>query len=326
MIDTTSRRDRRGVRARHRLDRLISQARADRPADTSALPVDQPWLDVSLDAPPRGAADPGWWPDAGPLPSDTPAEPPDLEPDPLPPRDSGRVLLGAPPPAAEPWWRGRLNRLRERWLPAPADARPRWRLAAVAAAGAVLLGVAVAVGLVMSGSNDAPEVPPALPAASAGESRASGATSSAPGGGSIVISVVGRVAKPGLVTLPDGARVADALEATGGTAPGVNVRGLNLARRLGDGEQIYVGVPTPPNAEPAGGVSAPGEPGGGLVDLNSASLASLDTLPGVGPVTAQGILDWRTRHGRFASVDQLQEVDGIGPTRFARLKDLVVAR
>ena len=89
-------------------------------------------------------------------------------------------------------------------------------------------------------------------------------------------------------------------------------------------------MPTPPDAEPAGGTAGggpgPGGQGGGQVDLNSASVTSLDTLPGVGPVTAQRIVDWRTQHGRFASVDQLREIDGIGPTRFAKLKDLVVAR
>ena len=234
-----------------------------------------------------------------------------------------RELLGATAPAAEPWWRRLLDRVDERWL--PAGDRPRRWLAVVAVVGAVLVGVAVAVGLVTSGSTGAREAPSALPAA-ASEGRPS--TSAAPGG-SIVISVVGRVAKPGLVTLPEGARVADALEATGGPVPGVRLGGLNLARRLADGEQIYVGVPTPATADPAPGASAgaagPGGPGG-QVDLNSASLASLDTLPGVGPVTAQRILDWRTQHGRFASVDQLQEVDGIGPSRFAKLKELVVAQ
>ncbi|MGH3877059.1 MAG: helix-hairpin-helix domain-containing protein [Actinophytocola sp.] len=318
MIDTTSRRDRRSARARRRLARLISQAGADRPAaDTSVLPADQRWLDVSPDARQPRAADPEWWPDVA---------PPDVRagsPDPSAPREPERVLLGSPRPVAELWWRRRLDRLLERWLPATVEERPRWRLAAAAAAGAVLLGVAVAVGLVMSGSSKEPEVPPALPAASV---RTPGASAPPSGGGSIVVSVVGRVARPGLITLRDGARVADALEAAGGPARGVNLGGLNLARRLGDGEQIYVGVPTPAGAEPPAGASGAGEPGEGSVDLNSATLTSLDTLPGVGPVTAQRILDWRTQHGRFASVDQLREVDGIGPTRFARLKDLVVAR
>jgi competence protein ComEA len=217
----------------------------------------------------------------------------------------------------------------DRWL--PAGERPRRRLAVIAAVGAVLVGVAVAIGLVASGSGDEPEVPPALPAAPAAGARTVGTSSAAPAGGSIVISVVGRVARPGLVTLRDGARVADALEATGGPMHGVKLGGLNLARRLTDGEQIYVGVPTPPNAEPpaaapGANASGSGAPGVGPVDLNSASTTSLDTLPGVGPVTAQRIIDWRTEHGRFASVEQLREVDGIGPTRFDRLKDLVVAR
>ncbi len=314
VIDTTSRRDRRGARSRHRLDDLISETTGDRPAP-SAPRVDPPWLDVSLDA-----TVPGLWPDGG-------VPPPEAEPGPErdPTPDAGH-RLPVTMPAAQPWWRRRVTGLLERWLPASAGERPHWRLAAVAAAGAVLLGVAVAVGLVVSGPGTEPEVPPALPAASVSEVRTPGGTSTAPSGGSIVISVVGRVAKPGLVTLPDGARVADALEATGGMAPGTRLGGLNLARRLNDGEQIYVGIPTPPNAGTPAGAPGAGQPGAGPVDLNAATLAALDTLPGVGPVTAQRILDWRTEHGRFASVDQLREVEGIGPTRFARLKDLVVAR
>jgi competence protein ComEA len=317
------------------------------------MPTEQPLLTAMPAARPHRAPEPEWWPDIGAPPDTGPSAPDPESLGPSPPRrepresldassadseelgaspferespgggSTDRELLGATVPAAEPWWRRLLDRVDDRWLPV-GDRSRRW-LAVVAAVGAVLVGVAVAIGLVMSGSGGAREAPPALPAA-ASEGRPSG--SSAPGG-SIVVSVVGRVAKPGLVTLPQGARVADALEATGGPVPGVRLGGLNLARRLGDGEQIYVGVPTPANAEPAPGASAgrsaPGGPGG-QVDLNSASLASLDTLPGVGPVTAQRILDWRTQHGRFATVDQLQEVDGIGPSRFAKLKELVVAQ
>jgi competence protein ComEA len=324
VIDTTSRRDRRSARAHSRLDELISQAAPDRTAAT--LPADHSWLDASRDARPSGAPDPEWWPDTGSPPPDVGAGPPGPTPEPHP-REPDRVLLGGPPPAAAPWWRRRLDQLLQRWLPAPAPASERrWRLAAAAAAGAVLLGVAVAVGLVMSGSGGEPEVPPALPVAPVGEARPPSATSPGPDGGSIVVSVVGRVARPGLITLRDGARVADALEATGGAARGALLGGLNLARRLSDGEQVYVGVPAPPNVEQPSAASASGTTGNGPVDLNSASITALDTLPGVGPVTAQRILDWRTQHGRFASVDQLREIDGIGPSRFAKLKDLVVAR
>ena len=190
----------------------------------------------------------------------------------------------------------------------------------------MVLGIAIAVGLTLSTAPERPEVPPALPAAAVSEVRGPGSSTAPSGSGSIVISVVGRVASPGLVTLPDGARVADALEAAGGAAPGAKLGSLNLARRLTDGEQIYVGVPVPAGARPPASAPGAGQSGGAPVDLNSASLSTLDTLPGVGPVTAQRILDWRTEHGRFASVEQLREVDGIGPTRYARLKDLVVAR
>lgn len=220
-----------------------------------------------------------------------------------------------------------MDRLSERWLPDHWFDRPprppRWRLAVLAGAG-VVIGIALAFVFTLSGSPEVPEPPPALPAAlpaaSVSEARH---PSSAADEGSIVISVVGRVAAPGLVTLPEGSRVADALKAAGNPVPDTDLGGLNLARRLGDGEQLYVGVPTPPGAQaPA---EAGGEPAAARVDLNSASLSALDTLPGVGPVTAQRILDWRTEHGRFASVDQLREIEGIGPSRFGKLQDLVVA-
>jgi competence protein ComEA len=140
----------------------------------------------------------------------------------------------------------------------------------------------------------------------------------------VVISVVGKVARPGLVRVPDGARVADALEAAGGALPGTDLVALNLARRVSDGEQLLVGVAPPPGQAAVGAAPPAGEPGDvALVDLNTATLEQLDTLPGVGPVTAQRILDWRTANGRFTSIDQLREVSGIGETRFSRLKDLV---
>jgi competence protein ComEA len=190
---------------------------------------------------------------------------------------------------------------------------------AIALAGGLVLAVLLAVWVAMSARGAEQETPPVLPVAAA-------ARSSSAAEASIVVSVVGRVASPGLVTLPEGARVADALRAAGGPVPDADLGALNLARKLTDGEQIYVGVPAPPGAEPA--PAASGAPPGvaDKVDLNTATLAALDTLPGVGPVTAQRIVDWRTDHGRFDRVEQLREIDGIGPSRFTRLKDLVVAR
>ena len=218
---------------------------------------------------------------------------------------------------AQPWWRrGTVGQLAQRWLPGV-----RQRRIALAVAG-VVLGVAVAMAVGLGGAGPTAEPPPALPAAEPASTPSAAASSGA--GASIVVSVVGLVAKPGLVTLPDGARVADALRASGGAAPGADVSALNLARRLTDGEQLYVGVPTPAGMDPAGPATDPGAQS--KVDLNTAALDALDTLPGVGPVTAQRILDWRTEHGRFTSVDQLREIDGIGPTRFDKLKDLVTVQ
>ena len=150
------------------------------------------------------------------------------------------------------------------------------------------------------------------------------------GAGELVVAVAGKVRRPGLVRLPAGARVADALEAAGGALPGVDVALLNLARKVNDGELILVGVTAPPGADGqsrvgVGGAPGPGGPaaGGGKVNLNTATLAQLDALPGVGPVLAQRILDHREQQGGFRSVSDLRKVDGIGDARYEDLKDLV---
>jgi competence protein ComEA len=157
--------------------------------------------------------------------------------------------------------------------------------------------------------------------------------------GPVVVSVVGLVHKPGLVTLAPGARIADALTAAGGATDGADLIGLNMARRVTDGEQIIVGIVAAPGQPAAMGSSvssgpataAPTDPPasgktsapGGLVDLNAATVEELDTLPGIGPVTAAAIIAWRDANGRFTSVDQLGDVDGIGPARLEKLRDLV---
>lgn len=143
------------------------------------------------------------------------------------------------------------------------------------------------------------------------------AVAAAPSSGPVVVvDVAGKVRHPGIVRLPFGARVDDAVRAAGGPLPGATFDGLNRARKLADGEQVLVGVPA------AGGASAVGA-GDGRVDLNAADVSALDGLPGIGPVLAQKIVDWRTEHGRFASVDQLREVGGIGESKYAALKNKV---
>ncbi|WP_421845052.1 helix-hairpin-helix domain-containing protein [Mycobacterium sp.] len=147
----------------------------------------------------------------------------------------------------------------------------------------------------------------------------------------VVVSVVGLVRAPGLVTLAPGARVADALQAAGGAMDGADTIGLNMASQLDDGEQIVVGL-APVSGQPRalgssvspGRTATRGQPETvEVLDLNNATAAQLDALPGVGPVTAAAILAWRQEHGKFTSVDQLGDVDGIGPARLNKLRALV---
>src|SRR3954451_8583434 len=137
----------------------------------------------------------------------------------------------------------------------------------------------------------------------------------------LYVDVVGAVRRPGLYRLRRGARVADAVARAGGATHGAQIELVNLAALVADGEQIVVprrGAATPGAASP----SASGAPSG-PVHLNSATLEQLDALPGVGPVTAQKILDYRTKHGGFESVDGLDAISGIGPARLDQLRDLV---
>jgi competence protein ComEA len=147
---------------------------------------------------------------------------------------------------------------------------------------------------------------------------ATGTTGQAQGQVQLVVDVEGKVRRPGLVRVPDGARVDDAIRAAGGLRPGVTSASLNLAQKVSDGQQVLVGLDPPAAAGGAGGAAA-----GGLLDLNLATVEQLDGLPGIGPVLAQRIVDWRTEHHRFASVDQLREVSGIGESKYATLKSKV---
>lgn len=166
-------------------------------------------------------------------------------------------------------------------------------------------------------------IPVATPVASA-IAVATPTSSPSPSPVLLRVHVLGAVAEPGVVAVVPGARVEDAIAAAGGFAERARPGELNLAAPVVDGSQIVVG-----DTDAPGGEVRTGEPAGaaasssGTVNLNSASAEQLETLPGVGPVTAQAILGWRSQHGRFSRVEELQEVDGIGPKTFQRLAPLV---
>jgi competence protein ComEA len=142
--------------------------------------------------------------------------------------------------------------------------------------------------------------------------------------GRVVVDVVGAVRRPGLYRLEQGSRIADAVARAGGAMPKADVAMINLAAPLADGEQVVVPRRGAPGAAAtgAGGAATTGAPAG-PVHLSTATLEQLDSLPGVGPVTAQKILDYRQEHGAFTSVDELDAVPGIGPARMDTLRDLV---
>jgi competence protein ComEA len=268
-------------------------------------------------------------------------------------RSAGWVPQRAPEPAGRPPRAG-LDELRARMsdrLP-PAVRSTRWSVPAPAAAVALLLAVAVAgvvlVAQLLTGpqgprpvpARTAPVPSPAASPVPAGTTAPTGVSAASPApapgvGGApslagVVVHVVGQVAAPGLVELPAGSRVADAVQAAGGAGADADLARVNLARPLVDGEQVLVprpgeqlpapaGTPVPPAAP--GGTGA--APSGAPVDLNAVDLAALDALPGIGPVLAQRILEWRQQHGRFSSVDELGEVSGIGERVLEQLRPLV---
>lgn len=175
---------------------------------------------------------------------------------------------------------------------------------------AALLAVLALAGrkLADAGAAEAPRAAaPVAPLAAAAQPR-------------VVVHVVGAVERPGLYRLVDGARVADAVSHAGGPTRRADLSGVNLAAPLADGAQVIVPRRLAPGAAAAGtAAAAPG----GKVSLATATLEQLDELPGVGPVTAQKIVDWRTAHGPFRSVDDLDQVSGIGPSRIEQIRDLV---
>jgi competence protein ComEA len=212
----------------------------------------------------------------------------------------------------------------------PGGPRARVR-AALAGAGRQRVAVAVlalaalaAAGVVWARAAPRPDGPPAgqEAAAPADQTLPRVAPSTAAGAGPtdrVAVHVAGRVRRPGLVRLPAGSRVHDAIRAAGGVTAGADLDAVNLARKLTDGEQLRVPGPGDPVPQPIPDATAgPGTP----LDLNTATVEQLDTLPGVGEVTAGRIVAYRAAHP-FTTVDELLEVPGIGQRRFEQLKDLV---
>lgn len=240
---------------------------------------------------------------------------PELPPPPPPPLSIGEAIADV------------FRRRRPQWLTA--------RLAGSCAAGCI----AVVAALVALGWAPARSSPPEIVLPQVGTPGDPGYDASAPsadGGGDngtdggpavVAVHAAGSFARPGLYELPAGARVAQLVEAAGGPAEGASLDALNLAAKLNDGERVYLpregeSAPAAPGVASAG-ASGAGGIGDGLVDLNAATLEQLDALPGVGPSTAQAILDYREEHGRFRSVEELLEVRGIGEAKLAALRKRV---
>jgi competence protein ComEA len=217
------------------------------------------------------------------------------------------------PPVGQPRWRTALDDLQRR-LPVPPSALVTAVLVVAVLGGAVLL-------LRPAPASQQPTLPTATPAPAEPVEPGGGSVEDRAASEEVIVDVAGAVARPGLVRLRGGSRVADALAAAGGPAADAALSGVNQARVLADGEQVRVPrvgePPPPPPSAPSG--SAPATPAA-PVDLNRATVADLDILPGVGPATAAAIVAWRDENGGFRRVEDLLEVPGIGPARLERLR------
>ena len=192
---------------------------------------------------------------------------------------------------------------------------------AVAGAAAAVAAVVVLVLVTRAPSSAPPEL--ALPVAGGAGDPAASTTTTVP---DALVHAAGAVTRPGVYRVPPGGRVSDLLDAAGGPTPDADLDRLNLAAPLGDGQQVYVprvGESPPPAVAGTDAAGGSDGSGAGPVDLNTATAAELEELPGVGPATAAAILSYRDEHGPFSAVDELLEVRGIGEARLAAIRDLV---
>lgn len=237
-------------------------------------------------------------------------------------RDRPRLVLGATVVVAVMvtvgWWLGRPSSA------GPIDGAIPFASAPALAAGAAPTDGATAPG--GSGSGTGPSGASSTATSVAAAAEGPGVTPAA----RLVVHVAGAVSRPGIVQLEPGARVVDAIEAAGGAADDADLDQLNLAAPLADGVQVRVPhhgetVPAPVSPAPAvgGGGAAAAPPAPAAVDLNRATAAELDQLPGIGPSLAAAIVTWRTDHGPFKRIDDLLDVPGIGPAKLATLADHV---
>jgi competence protein ComEA len=188
-----------------------------------------------------------------------------------------------------------------------------------------LLAAAVALALLLLAVRYVLPAGTTTPAAPLPPPPAPGASATGASAARVVVDVVGAVRQPGLYRLPQGSRIADAVARAGGATGKAELAQVNLAAPLADGEQVVVPKRGAVGAvAPSGGGAGAGTGPAAPVQLSTATLEQLETLPGIGPVMAQKILDFRTKHGAFSSVDELDAVSGIGPKRLDQLRDLVV--
>jgi competence protein ComEA len=183
----------------------------------------------------------------------------------------------------------------------------------------VAIGLALTTWWVLRGQAEPVDPAPAAPQALATPVPIGGSPSaSAAGSGELVVDVAGKVRRPGIAVLEPGDRVIDAIRAAGGARRGTDLTGINLARLLVDGEQVVVGIPPPPGIA-ASAAGNPAAQAGALVNINTATATQLEELPGVGPVTAESIIAFRTEHGAFTDVEELLDVSGIGDATLAEI-------